>query len=224
MIYTPNMAVVMPATGNWDGNTEVERAAAHPALLFVPDRRETVEGDFFRGVPIPGSLLNPPVSAVNVMYAADWRVEINIAGPGGALNEIADIATDAATWGSVLKDGHNLVIDVGDDPSGEEDFTRVQLALRSWRIAYIWGNPEPDQSGWWPGLECLVSSTKRARFDPPSPLVSVQATVSPAAGHDETSIVIDLAGDAFSLYYAGSDQSGLSGTIKLTPIEWLTVV
>lgn len=224
MIYTPNMAVVAPSSGAWYGGDGVDRMIAHPALLFVPAETQTSVGSVSSGNPIPGDLLTPPVSVVAVMYAAKWRVEIDIIGPGGALEVTREINASRSSWWEVLSIGNTTNADEG-HPGGEIiDFTRVQLSLGTVFIRYFWGDPAPDPEGWWPGLLCLVTSTRRGRFDPPSPEVSVQGSVSPVGGHGSTSIIVDVAGDEFPLYYTSSGQSGLSGTIRLVPIEWLDVV
>jgi len=211
MIYTPNMAITMPPDGNWNGSARVERVSAHPSLLFVPNRVETMEGSAFFGAPIDQGLLDPPASVMAAMYASEWTVDISIFGPGGPLTVTKDIEANKSTWSEVLKSGHVLLVGEG-QPIDSSDFTSVSLSISSFSIAFSWG----EKYGWWPGFDCLVSSRT---FDPDN--IAANASISPAGGKTECDIIVDITNNKFPLYYESTNQSGLSGTIKLTPKSYL---
>lgn len=215
MIWMANSAHVIPASGVWEGNSAIERVVAHPALLFAPRRNATDQGQQY----IEQELLDVPQSVIAAMWAKKWDVEIDITGPGGALTTTTELTANVTTWREVITAGHFIRIDTGfpDDP--EEDYTRIQMSVDSSAIQFI----GTDTGRWWPGFDALINSAKHNPF--PTPDVLVQAVEHDGgASSGETGIVVEIDGDFFPTYYAGSGDFGLSGTIKLTPTEWLDVL
>jgi hypothetical protein len=216
MIYIPNSAVIAPPSGNWGGGFEVESAFAHNVLLGVPFRTETIDFSRF-GPSIPGGLHSPPPSVIAAIYAKKWKIDVDVAGPGGGTRETLQVDAGSQTWGEVLKSGQSLTAEAGnpDFSGGVVDYTSVKLSLEF--TSFAWSDP----TGWWPGFQCLIDS--RTYAFPSPPIRAVQASQWDR-GHGATGIEVKFADEDFQTFYGFGGDSGLSGSIVLEPIEWLEVI
>lgn len=218
-LYTPNLLSSAPANLAWDGDVRINDAAAHPALLMVPQRVENLPG---LRPGIGDSYLAPPPPVIAAIFARQWVLNCEIDGAGVSFDraeETVDLSVGVTTWRQRFLGGSTSYNQTETDPA--EPLTALQL---SWSVNSLAGVQFGWTEGnWWPALNVFVQARN---FDLPGfPFATaVVGGIGDPVG-SVSPIIFTFCGEEIPLYYtATSPEISLGGYLKIDVKEWLDVV
>ncbi len=217
-LYTPSQGSIIPRNGDLGGDFWADRAVAHPTILLVPRIVEELNS---LKPGIGGPYVAPPPAVAAAMYAKSWRVDAELFGSGVTGGYSNHIETGSVTkWKDLIKSGSFCSGGFFEEgPSGEDlpnNWLQLSFSISTDNVYYSWANNE-----WWPGLSIFLQ-TRDFELD------GLQFTTAILGGSGEidgaeADVEVSFLGETFSLYYSGSVNGPLSGSISFTPDEYLDV-
>ena len=217
-LYIPNALGLIPADVAWDGNFSIEKAVAHPVLLHVPRRVETLD---LANAGFAAPFLFPPPIVLAAFYAKKWVFSAEITAAGltySVSNEEVDAIQN--TWRGVFKNGQSVS---WDDSifGGEDDLNYIDFSWSFgsiYQVTHSWADDE-----WWPGLRVAIGARDFSLEG--APFGDAFAGNDSDSVGDAVEVSLTVCGETVTLYRSlFDDDLPLSGTITIEPSEWIDVV
>jgi hypothetical protein len=153
------------------------------------------------------------------MYAKSWKVNAQLFGAGVEGGYSDHTETGSVTkWKELIKSGSACNGGFFEEGGSAEapNWLLLNFRISTDNVYYSWADNK-----WWPGLQIFLQT--RDFKDDVFQFTSAALGGPGEIDGDASGVTVSFLGETFPLYYRGTPNSPLSGSISFTPHEYLDV-